>query len=105
LQALAEALTSTTRATDVVCRLGGDELAVILPGSTPDDALAIAERAQRRLAKLGKGQCSFSGGVARSLESHATPYELYRAADMAAYRAKSAGGALTLLGIESQVAI
>jgi diguanylate cyclase (GGDEF)-like protein len=104
LQALAEALISTTRATDVVCRLGGDELAVILPGSAPEDALAIAERAQHRLTELGKVQCSFSGGVARSLESHETPYELYRAADMAAYRAKSAGGALTLLGIESVAA-
>ncbi|HEX2505878.1 MAG TPA: sensor domain-containing diguanylate cyclase [Gaiellaceae bacterium] len=103
LQALAEALTSTTRATDVTCRLGGDEFAVILPGSTPTDALTVAERAQRRLAELGKGQCSFSGGVARSLESHSTPYDLYRSADIAAYRAKSAGGARTLLGVESQV--
>jgi diguanylate cyclase (GGDEF)-like protein len=102
LQALAESLTSTTRATDVACRLGGDEFAVILPGSTPTDALAVAERAQRRLAELGRGQCSFSGGVARSLETHATPYDLYRSADIAAYRAKSAGGARTLLGVESQ---
>jgi diguanylate cyclase (GGDEF)-like protein len=104
LKALAEALMSTTRATDVVCRLGGDEVAVILPGSTPEDALAVAERAQHRLAELGKGQVSFSGGIARSLETHATPYALYRAADMAAYRAKSAGGALTLLGVESLAA-
>jgi diguanylate cyclase (GGDEF)-like protein len=103
LQALADALTSTTRATDVVCRLGGDEFAVILPGSAPEDALAVAERAQRRLAELGRGRCSFSGGVARSLENQSTPYDLYRSADIAAYRAKSAGGARTLLGVESHI--
>jgi diguanylate cyclase (GGDEF)-like protein len=101
LKALAEALTTTTRATDISCRLGGDEFAVILPGSTPSEALAVAERAQRRLAELGRSQCSFSGGIARSLETHETPYDLYRSADIAAYRAKSAGGARTLLGIES----
>ena len=69
LQALAEALTSTTRATDVSCRLGGDEFAVILPGSSPSAALVVAERAQSRLVELGRGQCSFSGGIARSLET------------------------------------
>ena len=105
LQALAEALSTTTRATDVACRLGGDEFAVILPGSTPTDALLVAERAQKRLAELGRGQWSFSGGIARSLESHASSYELYRSADIAAYRAKSAGGAQTLLGVESSVTI
>jgi diguanylate cyclase (GGDEF)-like protein len=102
LQLLAEALTVTTRATDVPCRLGGDEFAVILPGTAPADGLGVSDRAQRRLAELGKGQCSFSGGIARLLESHSTPYDLYRSADIAAYRAKSAGGARTLLGVESQ---
>ncbi len=105
LQALAHALTTSTRTTDIVCRLGGDEFAVILSGSAPEDALVVAERAQERLAELGRGQCSFSGGIARSLETHATPYDFYRSADIAAYRAKSAGGARTLLGIESHLTV
>lgn len=103
LRALAEALTSSTRATDVCCRLGGDEFAAILPGSTPEQALVLAERAQRRPAELGRAQFSFSGGVARSLENHTSAYDLYRSADIAAYRAKAAGGARTLLGVESSI--
>lgn len=103
LRALADALRSSTRATDVACRLGGDEFAVILPGSTPTAALTVAKRAQERFTELGRGQYSFSGGVARSLESHSSPYELYRSADIAAYRAKAAGGARTLPGIETHV--
>lgn len=101
LCALAEALRTTTRATDVCCRLGGDEFAAILPASGSEAALVVAERAQDRLTELGRGQCSFSGGVARLVEAHAGAYDLYRAADIAAYRAKAAGGARTLMGIET----
>lgn len=101
LCALAEALRTSTRATDVCCRLGGDEFAVILPASLSEAALAVAERAKDRLAELGRGQYSFSGGVARLVEAHSGAYDLYRAADIAAYRAKAAGGAQTLMGIET----
>jgi diguanylate cyclase (GGDEF)-like protein len=101
LYALAEALRTSTRATDVCCRLGGDEFAVILPASGSDAALRVAERAQERLAELGRGQYSFSGGVARYVEAHSGAYDVYRAADIAAYRAKAAGGARTLMGIET----
>jgi len=101
LCALSEALRTTTRATDVCCRLGGDEFAVILAASDSEAALLVAERAQDRLTELGRGQYSFSGGVARLVEAHGGSYDLYRAADIAAYRAKAAGGARTLMGIET----
>jgi diguanylate cyclase (GGDEF)-like protein len=97
LRAAAEALRSSCRLGDVPCRLGGDEFAVILPGASAEAAEMVAERAQNRLHELGKGQFSFSGGVAMSGDDLATPYELYRTADIAAYRAKTAGGARTLL--------
>ncbi len=97
LRAAAESLRTSCRLGDVPCRLGGDEFAVILPGATAQAAELVADRAQERLRELGKGQFSFSGGVAMSGDSLATPYELYRTADIAAYRAKTAGGARTLL--------
>jgi diguanylate cyclase (GGDEF)-like protein len=97
LRAAAEALRVSSRLGDVPCRLGGDEFAVILPGATAEAAELVADRAQQRLHELGKGQFSFSGGVAMSGDTLATPYELYRMADIAAYRAKTAGGARTLL--------
>lgn len=97
LRAAADALRSSCRLGDVPCRLGGDEFALILPGADVAAAERVAERAQRRLGELGQGQYSFSGGVALSGEALATPYELYRTADIAAYRAKTAGGARTLI--------
>jgi diguanylate cyclase (GGDEF)-like protein len=98
LAALADALRATVRTGDVPCRLGGDEFAVILPGATPADAIKIAERAQEAL--IARGPYSFSGGVARASANVGPVYDLYRSADIAAYRAKAAGGARTLLGAE-----
>ncbi len=100
LRALADSLRACVRAGDVPCRLGGDEFAVILPGATPSDAIRVAERAQEAL--IARGPYSFSGGVARASANLGSIYDLYRSADIAAYRAKAAGGARTLLGVESR---
>jgi len=100
LRSLAESLVESSRAGDITCRLGGDEFAVILPGANPDDAIKVAERAQESLIR--RGPYSFSGGVARAAANLGSPYDLYRSADIAAYRAKAAGGARTLLGVESR---
>jgi diguanylate cyclase (GGDEF)-like protein len=100
LRALGDSLLATVRAGDVACRLGGDEFAVILPGATTADAIRVAERAQEAL--IARGPYSFSGGVARASANLGSIYDLYRSADIAAYRAKAAGGARTLLGVESR---
>jgi diguanylate cyclase (GGDEF)-like protein len=102
LRALAESLVESSRTGDVACRLGGDEFAVILPGANPDDAIKVAERAQEVLNQ--RGPYSFSGGVARAAINLGSSYDLYRSADIAAYRAKAAGGARTLLGVETRAA-
>jgi diguanylate cyclase (GGDEF)-like protein len=102
LRALASSLVESSRAGDITCRLGGDEFAVILPGANPEDAFKVAERAQEAL--IQKGPYSFSGGVARAAINLGSSYDLYRSADIAAYRAKAAGGARTLLGVESRAA-
>ena len=53
-------------------------------------------------ALIARGPYSFSGGVARASANLGSIYDLYRSADIAAYRAKAAGGARTLLGVESR---
>ena len=69
---------------------------------TPDAAIKVAERAQEALNR--RGPYSFSGGVARAAINLGSSYDLYRSADIAAYRAKAAGGARTLLGVEARAA-
>ena len=66
---VAERVRSVVRATDIPCRVGGDEFAVILPESSRDDAelladrIAIAIRGQK-IAKIGT--LKISAGVARA---------------------------------------
>jgi diguanylate cyclase (GGDEF)-like protein len=50
LRAVAGTLRDEVRAADLVGRSGGEEFAVLLPGTGPFDAMAIAERIRRRIA-------------------------------------------------------
>ncbi|MGY1616767.1 GGDEF domain-containing protein [Geodermatophilus sp. SYSU D00691] len=95
---LAAVLTTQVRAGDaVISRLGGDELAVLLPGCSAEAAagrgeqLVDAVRATPLLLPDGTLLAlSVSIGVAHT-PSHAAPDGLYAAADAALYRAKRAG--------------
>jgi diguanylate cyclase (GGDEF)-like protein len=96
LRTLSDALRATIRSTDVACRIGGDEFAVMLPGSSAEDAVGVAERAQEMLAEIGRGQYSFSGGIARVTPAQSSAEDVFRA--------KAAGGARTLLAVETKQA-
>jgi diguanylate cyclase (GGDEF)-like protein/PAS domain S-box-containing protein len=83
---------------DLACRMGGEELAMILPDATVEDAAVRAEAIRQRIEgmaimlggrPLGKITASF--GIA-GFPSHGSDYQqILRAADGALYRAKAAG--------------
>ena len=81
------------RATDIACRFGGDEFAVILPESTRADAELLAERIVRAIAAKPVekvGAIGASAGAAE-LAPQDKGADLFDRADVALYRAKDAG--------------
>jgi len=78
-------------------RLGGEEFAVVLPGTGLDQAMAIAERLRERVLRidlsrwLGERRVTVSIGVATSLPLRDSISIVLRRADAALYAAKDAG--------------
>jgi len=99
LSALAGRVSACVRPGDTVSRFGGDEFTVLLdPVLGPDHAEQVAARIERALAEPFpvKGTQVFatvSIGMSLSGSADDTPDDLLRHADMALYRAKSAGRA------------
>ncbi|MDX6378460.1 MAG: diguanylate cyclase, partial [Gaiellaceae bacterium] len=104
LRAVAGVLESCARRDDVLGRLGGDEFGWLLPGATPDDAVAAAERALRLAAAVqtaaGDGALSLTAGIAVALTT-LDGETLFERADGALREGKLAGrGIARLVGTE-----
>src|SRR5438132_10333940 len=94
LQGVASVSRESCRLEDVICRIGGEEFAVILPGYTLEDAVTLAERLREGVASVSfplVGQISVSVGVAEAPLHAASPRELITCADLALLEAKAAG--------------
>lgn len=100
LQGLARLLTQRLRKSDIVCRYGGEEFAVVMPEVSSAQASAVIEKLMVEFAKLDVlagglpliGH-TYSAGVAE-FPSDATSLEpLLRVADTHLYRAKEMGRA------------
>jgi len=99
LHAVADVLRASVRATDVVCRVGGEEFAVILPSGDLRSSTALAERIGERLGTLeadAAGQMTVSTGVALGPEHAANPRELVACAEAAMMTAKTRGKGLVV---------
>jgi diguanylate cyclase (GGDEF)-like protein len=97
LQRVAEQLQTLTRPCDILARLGGDEFAWLLPEATAEQAIEVAERAQRIIrsivmhARSRRHQVSASIGIVLFPEQGKETHQLMANADLAMYQAKEKG--------------
>jgi len=92
---IAEILRRSVRVFDVCTRFGGEEFAIVMPGSGPEDATRIAERIRQRIEgyrspDLGTLQTTASIGIAVSA-SDMSVRDLIAHADQGLYLAKRGG--------------
>jgi diguanylate cyclase (GGDEF)-like protein len=94
---VAQVLREEVRDYDLAARFGGEEFAVLLPGTTAEQAVVIAERIRRAIAAtaLDVGDSAItigvSVGVADSAVNGPALDDVIAAADQALYAAKAAG--------------
>lgn len=85
------------RTEDLWCRFGGEEFIAMLPGTTLDDAILVAERLRESISDVpfitakGEIHISVSIGVASRAAHHANWEAVSQLADDAVYRAKLEG--------------
>jgi diguanylate cyclase (GGDEF)-like protein len=97
---VADVLRASVRASDVVCRVGGEEFAVVMPAGDLRSAVALAERIGVELGNLeadAAGRLTVSTGIAVGPEHAANPRELVACAEAAMMTAKARGKGLVLL--------
>ena len=97
LQSLSELLHKHTRAEDIACRFGGEEFAVILPGTSPNHAIVRAESWRQAFEALRINyerntlHATLSCGIATFPQHAEDSEQLFRTADAALYEAKTDG--------------
>ncbi|WP_412072335.1 diguanylate cyclase [Pseudomonas fluorescens] len=94
LRMIAEIIRQNPRTDDFACRTGGEEFVLILPDTSLDSTLVIAERIRESIAetefpKIGK--LTMSIGVACSGAEVVTPEAVLKLADERLYSAKQNG--------------
>jgi two-component system, cell cycle response regulator len=92
-----EILRAAVRATDVACRYGGEEFAILFPASDAASARAVAERVRLALSAEAfefdgaRFHITVSAGIADAATSPAERDDVLFRADKALYAAKEAG--------------
>ena len=98
LRTVAQILKKNTRATDYVCRYGGEEMSIILPQTSKKEALVNAQRICDAVAKTPlkvnnntEVNITISLGVSAFPQDGEAPQKLIECADKALYYAKEHG--------------
>ena len=96
ITSLASLLRARLRSSDVVARIGGDEFLVLLPNTSPEAGVALAEGLRALTCELtpldALDQLTVSVGVASFPLDAESPRDLLESAERALSSAKSAGG-------------
>jgi diguanylate cyclase (GGDEF)-like protein len=106
LRRVAAALLEVARESDVTARVGGEEVAILLPGSDLAGAQSAAERAAAAVAALSHdtftapfdAPITVSGGVAAARGRELDDQDLVACADRGLYAAKREGRNRILIG-------
>ena len=110
LRTVAKTLSGGIRPTDLICRWGGEEIVILLPGAAEAEAAARAEELRARLEALaykdignGEFHATASFGVASAENNGSvTLEELAKSADEALYLAKDTGRNKVVTAKEAQ---
>jgi diguanylate cyclase (GGDEF)-like protein len=93
LQEIGRLIRSCVRGTDLVARYGGDEMALLLPKTTKEDARAVAEKIRKQVEENCREMgVTISVGLAQYPTDAKVRADLIAAADEVLYRAKEFGG-------------
>jgi diguanylate cyclase (GGDEF)-like protein/PAS domain S-box-containing protein len=106
LREVSAILKANVRHADVVCRLGGEEFVVILPGASVEIAKGRLDQIRKQVQSLTLthrnrplGKITISSGLAGFPKDGVTAEDLLRSADKALYRAKAAGRNQVVLAV------
>ncbi len=96
LKNFANLLSESLRSYDIAARFGGEEFVVILPNTSPENALLVAEKLRKKteISPCSKDiniKLTVSIGVASLSKDPATLQELIQRADTSMYESKHAG--------------
>lgn len=98
LRQVAQTLKKNSRTTDFVCRYGGEEMSIILPNTTAEEAIFSAKRMNKaveekdfQLNATETGKVTISVGVATFPDNAETGQDLIEHADKGLYYAKEHG--------------
>lgn len=98
LISIAEVANDVKRVTDVACRIGGEEFALLLPETDKPGAIHLAQRLRKAIESFPYQQrcqrplqVTASIGVATVSQAEVAPDAILKVADRALYRAKNSG--------------
>lgn len=97
LQGFAKLIKREIRASDIPCRYGGEEFALIMPGTTPEEGAIVCDRIRQELGAMNwpahpERKITVSIGIAGAdADVEVSPEQWLEDTDKALYRAKKSG--------------